>query len=108
MKNKKALTPKSEIRNPKSEMSMHLSFRSWRRLLLLPDVQPIFQSDDEVAWSAQNRKALREKGMLRRLYLSYYGRHLAHLARVPGRTLEVGSGGGSSRRSARRPSPPMC
>ncbi len=67
---------------------------AWRRLLLLPDVRQTFQSDDEVAWSAQNRKALREKGMLRRLYLSYYGRHLAHLARVPGRTLEVGSGGG--------------
>lgn len=75
-------------------MSVRLHRRAWRRLFLLPGVREVFQSDDEVAWTAQNRKALREKGLLRRLYLSYYGRHAALLSGAPGRTLEVGSGGG--------------
>jgi SAM-dependent methyltransferase len=70
------------------------SREAWRHLLLLPGVRQVFQSDDEVAWSTQHRRTLKEKTILRRLYLSYYERHVAHLARVPGRTLEVGSGGG--------------
>ncbi|MSS71179.1 MAG: class I SAM-dependent methyltransferase [Candidatus Latescibacteria bacterium] len=75
-------------------MSFSFLRQALRRLLLLPGVRQVFQTDDEVAWSAHNRKTLKEKEILRRLYLSYYGRHVAHLAKVPGRTLEVGSGGG--------------
>lgn len=75
-------------------MSIRLRCGAWRHLFLFPGVRQAFQSDDEVAWTEKHRKAIKEKGTLRRLYLSYYGRHAAHLSNAPGRTLEVGSGGG--------------
>ncbi len=47
-----------------------------------------------MAWTVQNRWALNHKGILRKLYTGYYDRLVGHLSKVPGATLEIGSGGG--------------